>query len=96
MRQFTPEQVEWAKGERARVMALKTDQLIQDRNEHDRRFRRSMQDMGYPDSAIDAMIVEAREWAKLAHERLHETYPDRPCTDGATCSAFQKFTAGQK
>jgi hypothetical protein len=96
MRQFTFEQIEWAKGERAKMMALKTDQPIQDWNEHDRRFRRSMQGIGYPDSAIDAMIVEAREWAKLTHERLHETYPNWPCTDGATCAVFQKFTGGQK
>jgi hypothetical protein len=96
MRQLTPEQIEWAKRERAEMMALKTDQPVQDGNEHDRRFRLSMRNMGYPDSAIDALIAEARDWAKLAHEQLHETYPDWPCTDGATCSAFEKFASGQK
>jgi hypothetical protein len=96
VRQFTPEQIEWATRERAEMMGFKTDQPLQDENEHDRRFRLSMRNMGYPDSAIDAMIAEARDWAKLAHEQLHETYPDRPCTDGVTCSVFQKFAAGQK
>jgi hypothetical protein len=96
MRQFTPEQVEWAKHEKAKMMAMKTDQPVEDWYEHDRRFRRNMRDMGYPDSAIDAMIVEARQWAKVAHERLHETSPDQPCTDGPTCSAFKKFATGQK
>jgi hypothetical protein len=38
---------------------------------------------------------KAREWAKLVHRRLHETYPGWPCTDEEQCAVAREYSVNK-